>query len=130
LGAVVRALGLLAAVLVIPACARNKTAAAILLAPSPGILEFADAAPVVNENAGTAVITVRRSGGSLGAVGVTYATSNGPATASGDYTSATGVLSWAEECRLRNHPSRQVFETLSDEIVPRKQLQTLHHGIS
>ena len=36
-----------------------------------------------------------RTGGSSGAVGVSYATSNGTATAGSDYTSTSGTLSWA-----------------------------------
>src|SRR5262249_42301788 len=48
--------------------------------PQPGTLQFSNAAYSVNENAGTATITVTRTGGSDGAVSVNYATSDGTAT--------------------------------------------------
>jgi hypothetical protein len=40
-------------------------------------------------------ITATRTGGSSGAVGVSYATSDSTATAGSDYTAASGTLSWA-----------------------------------
>ena len=46
-------------------------------------------------NGGSILITVTRTGGSSGAVGVSYATSNVSATAGSDYTSTSGTLSWA-----------------------------------
>ena len=49
----------------------------------------------MNENGGSSTITVTRTGGSDGAVGVGYATSNGTATAGSDYTARSGTLSWA-----------------------------------
>ena len=64
-------------------------------AGSPGALQFSAAAYSVAENAGTATITATRTGGSTGAVGVSYATSNGSATAGNDYAAASGTLSWA-----------------------------------
>ena len=53
---------------------------------SPGALQFSAATYSVAENAGPATVTVTRTGGSSGAVSVTFATSNGTATAPGDYT--------------------------------------------
>jgi len=41
-------------------------------------------------------ITATRSGGSNGAAGVSYATSNGTAAAGSDYTDAGGTLSWTD----------------------------------
>jgi hypothetical protein len=68
-----------------------------LQAPAaPGALQFSAPAYSAGEGAGTAIITVTRTGGSDGAVGVTYATSDGTATAGSDYTSAAGTLSWAD----------------------------------
>ncbi len=64
--------------------------------PSPGTLQFSLANYSVSEGAGSATITVTRIGGSAGAVGVSFATSNGTATAGSDYTTATGTLSWAD----------------------------------
>jgi hypothetical protein len=49
----------------------------------------------VSENGGSVTVTVTRTGGSFGAVSVSYATSNGTATAGSDYTSTSGTLSWA-----------------------------------
>ena len=40
-------------------------------------------------------LTVNRTGGTSGAVSVSYATSNGTAVAGTDYTAASGTLSWA-----------------------------------
>jgi hypothetical protein len=62
---------------------------------APGTLQFSAATYSVNENGGSATITVTRTGGSNGAVGVSYATSNGTATAGSDYTATSGTLSWA-----------------------------------
>jgi len=50
-----------------------------------GALQFSAATYTVNEYAGSATITVTRAGGSSGAVAVSYATSNGTATAGSDY---------------------------------------------
>src|SRR5262249_40058565 len=61
----------------------------------PGVLAFSSATYPVNENAGTATITVNRTGGSNVAVTVNYATSNGSATAGSDYTAASGTLTFA-----------------------------------
>src|SRR5262249_29543960 len=64
-------------------------------APQPGTLQFNSSNYSVNENQGTATITVTRTGGSDGAVAVNYATSNGTATAGSDYTATSGTLSFA-----------------------------------
>ena len=58
-------------------------------------MQFSTATYTVNENAGTATITVTRTGGSDGASRVNYATSNGTATAGSDYTAASGTLTFA-----------------------------------
>jgi len=60
-----------------------------------GTLQFSSATYSVNENGGSVLVMVTRTGGSSGAVGVSYATSNGSAIASSDYTSTSGILSWA-----------------------------------
>ncbi len=61
----------------------------------PGTLQFSAASYSVGEAAGSVSITATRTGGSTGAVGVNYATSNGSATAGSDYTAASGTLNWA-----------------------------------
>jgi large repetitive protein len=59
-----------------------------------GILAFSSATYTVNEAAGTATITVNRTGGSNGTTKVDYTTSNGTATAGQDYTTASGQLTF------------------------------------
>jgi hypothetical protein len=63
--------------------------------PSAGTFQFTASNYPVNENDGTVVLTVTRTGGSSGAVSVSYATANGTATAGSDYSAASSTLSWA-----------------------------------
>ncbi len=77
-----------------------KTAILTILDANPaGLLQFSAPTYSVNESGPTATMTVTRTGGSTGAISVTYATSNatgnGSATAGSDYTAKTGTLSWA-----------------------------------
>lgn len=60
----------------------------------PGVLSFQNAEIEVSEADGGAVVTVRRSGGSSGAVSVTYTASDGSALAGLDYSPTSGTLSW------------------------------------
>jgi Calx-beta domain len=61
-----------------------------------GALQFSSPTYTVQENAGTATITVNRLGGSLGAVQVNYATTAGGTAVQGqEYLSTSGALSWA-----------------------------------
>ena len=62
-----------------------------------GSLQFSAATFTVAENVtgGNATITITRTGGSAGAVGVTFTTSNGTATAPGDYTAVTQTVTFA-----------------------------------
>ena len=62
---------------------------------APAALQFSSATYSVAENGGNATITVTRTGGSAGAVGVSFATSNGTATAGSDYTAVTQTVSFA-----------------------------------
>lgn len=62
---------------------------------SAGSLAFTATTVSVGEGAGSLVLSVRRSGGSVGAVGVNYASTNGSASAGSDYTGVSGSLSWA-----------------------------------
>jgi hypothetical protein len=57
-------------------------------------LNFTAANFNVYENAGTGVVTVARNGGSIGAVTVQVATSDGTASG-GDYVGVTNTLSWS-----------------------------------
>src|SRR5213075_2531305 len=60
-----------------------------------GAIQFSAPTYSVTEAGPSATITATRTGGTNGAVGVTYATSNGTATSGSDYTAASGTLSWA-----------------------------------
>jgi glucose/arabinose dehydrogenase len=63
---------------------------------NPGVIALQTSNVSVNENAGTAVINVVRTGGSDGIVRVDYATQAGTATAGSDYTTGTGTLTFAD----------------------------------
>ena len=63
---------------------------------SNGTIQFKAASYSVSESGPTATITVTRTGGSYGAVGVRYATTNNTATSGSDYTNSTGTLSFAQ----------------------------------
>jgi hypothetical protein len=60
-----------------------------------GTLQFSASAYGVDEDAGTATITVTRTGGSAGATTVNFATSDATATSGSDYTPTSGTLSFA-----------------------------------
>jgi choice-of-anchor B domain-containing protein len=64
------------------------------LATSAGQIGFIGTAGTVAESAGSAVVRLQRSGGYMGAVSIQYSTSDGTATVGGDYTAATGTLTW------------------------------------
>jgi hypothetical protein len=64
-------------------------------AGSPGTLQFAAATYSVAEGAGSVAISVTRSGGSAGVVGITHTVAAGTAS-SADFTPATGTLAWAD----------------------------------
>ena len=82
---------------VIQPCAPQNLASAPTPATTtnPGALQFNAATYSINENGGSATITVTRTGGSDNAVSVNYATSNGSATSGSDYTAASGTLNFA-----------------------------------
>ncbi len=67
--------------------------------PTPddnGDIRFTNNLFVEPENGGNEVVRVERVNGSDGAVQVSYATSNGSATAGQDYTATSGNLSWTD----------------------------------
>ncbi|WP_299982099.1 autotransporter domain-containing protein [uncultured Pseudoteredinibacter sp.] len=90
-----------------------------------GEFNFSAASYDVNEDAGSATITVRRTGGSNGDVSVNYATSDDSASASSDYSSSAGTLNWASgdttdktfsvaiNTDILNEPTEKVLLTLS-----------------
>jgi hypothetical protein len=61
-----------------------------------GSLQLSASSFTVNQGSGTATVTVNRTGGSSGAIGVAYAASNGTAVAGIDFTATSGSLSWAD----------------------------------
>lgn len=65
-------------------------------ASSAGSLQFSSSSYSAGEGAGTATITATRTGGSTGAVGVSYSTSDGTAASGTDYNTASGTLNWAD----------------------------------
>lgn len=76
--------------------AGNRTSVNTTLAsPLPGVLALSSPAYSVSEAGGSATVTVTRTGGTSGAVAVSYATSNGTAQAGSDYTLTSGTLNWA-----------------------------------
>lgn len=64
--------------------------------PPAGALQLSSAGYVFNEGDGTVNITITRSGGSAGAVGVDYIFSDGSATGGVDYSTSNGNLLFAD----------------------------------
>lgn len=62
----------------------------------PGIIALAQSVYTIQENGGSLLVSVVRSGGASGAVSITYATSDGTAQAGQDYTAVSGILTWAD----------------------------------
>lgn len=62
---------------------------------NPGTIQLTVSTVSVNENAGTVTITATRTGGTDGAVSVSYNTSPGTATSPADFAAAAGMLNWA-----------------------------------
>ena len=60
-----------------------------------GVIQFSAASYTVGEAARRLIVTVTRTGGTASGVGVTYATSDGTATAGADYTATSGILTFA-----------------------------------
>ena len=63
---------------------------------SAGRLHLSESIYAVAQSTGAMTVTVNRTDGSSGETSVAYATSNGTAVAGTDYTSASGVLHWAD----------------------------------
>lgn len=59
-------------------------------------LQLVTTALEVDEQAGSAVLTLRRTFGASGAATVNYATANGTATAGSDYYAVSGSVTWAD----------------------------------
>ena len=65
------------------------------LSALPGVIQFSADTFAAAEGA-SATLTVTRTGGSLGALTVGYSTVAGTATSGSDYTTTSGVLTWAD----------------------------------
>ena len=100
----------------------TKTVTAI--DPPPPTVQFSDAMYSVNENSGTALITVTLSATSGQTVTVNYATTDDTATAGSDYTTTSGTLTFSPGQTVKtfsvpiindtlNEPSETVVLTLS-----------------
>ncbi|HYO75754.1 MAG TPA: Calx-beta domain-containing protein [Thermoanaerobaculia bacterium] len=74
----------------------NSTSSVSLPVPvtGPGVLGFDNGAQAADEGAGNATIIVQRTGGTDGVVTVNYSTTNGTATAPGDFTQTSGTLTF------------------------------------
>ena len=70
--------------------------AALTHLASAGLVQVNPLEYFVDENEGTAVVTVERLGGTTGAVSVDFTTVDGTATANTDYLPASGTLNWAD----------------------------------
>lgn len=80
-----------------------------------GTLGFAVTSITAQENAGTVVIQVTRTGGSDGAVSLDFATANGSATAPADFTATSGTLNWpAGDSSARTITIPLVDDTLAE----------------
>ncbi len=64
------------------------------VAPTPGTIQFSSDTPAATENSNSVRVIVSRLGGSSGAAGVSYHTSNGTAVAGSDFTATSGTFSW------------------------------------
>ena len=61
-----------------------------------GSLQLSASGYAVGQAAGSVSVTVNRTGGSSGAISVSYATADGTAIAGTDYTATSGTLQWAD----------------------------------
>jgi hypothetical protein len=72
---------------------KDNTAA---LSASAGTVSFIGTSMSVSESAAVANVRLQRNGGSAGTVTVQFATTDGTALASSDYTARTGTLTWED----------------------------------
>ncbi|MBI2441794.1 MAG: right-handed parallel beta-helix repeat-containing protein [Lentisphaerae bacterium] len=74
----------------------NSATVTIVDNDTPGTIQFERSSYSVNEDAGTVMLTVTRTGGSAGLATVEFATAAGTALAGLDYTSQSGTLTWPD----------------------------------
>lgn len=85
------------------------------VAALPGSLAFTGTSATVAEGGGSVTLTVVRSGGSSGAVGVTCAASSGTATQGADFAATSTVLSWANGDSASKTCSVPILQDATDE---------------
>lgn len=82
-----------------------------------GAIRLSKATYSVGEAGKQVTITAMRVGGSSGAVGVSYETSDGTATAGSDYTSIPGVLAWADGDKANKNFTILIANDTLDEAI-------------
>lgn len=80
-----------------------------------GEIEFTSPDYVVNENSTNAVLTLRRTGGTTGAVSVDYGTSGGTATPLVDYAESAGTVVFAPGETFRNVSIQIIDDALPED---------------
>lgn len=78
-----------------PAGDTSEFSPGIVISGAAGSFRFSQTGYTVNENGGSAIITVQRVGGSFGIASVHYDASTGTATPGVDYSAASGTLNFA-----------------------------------
>lgn len=85
--------------------------------PAGGTLAFSSISYSVAENAGSAAITVNRTGGSTGAVSIVCASTSGTASSPSDFTAAASVLTWADGDTSSRTFSVPIVDDTSTEVA-------------
>jgi len=92
----------------------NATLTIVESLNAPGVINFAATNFFVDEAATNAVITVNRTGGSLGLVSVNYMTQDGAAIAPFDYASVAGVVAFADGETTKTFLVPIVLDTITE----------------
>jgi hypothetical protein len=97
--------------------AASEASTTIVSNDGPGTIGFQFVFDVFQPTEGvTFQIPVRRSGGSEGAVGVSYSTVGGTATAGTDFEPATGTLAWADgETGVKSIPIQILQDSIAED---------------
>jgi hypothetical protein len=64
--------------------------------PAAGTLQLSASTYIIGQSAGSVTVSVKRSGGTSGALSVSYRTTNGTAVAGTDFTGTSGTLNWTD----------------------------------
>jgi len=83
------------------------------VAPTPGTLQFVDAAYAVSETSASVRVYVNRLGGSSGAASINVSASNGTAVAGSDFVSTNATLNWTNN----EDTVKFVDITLNDDVT-------------